>query len=109
LGLSQEIDVSGDWELTMETPRGKMTQKMHIEQEGEKVIVTMEGMGGEESTGEGTLQGSKITWSIIRSTPRGDFTITYAGAVEGDTRSGTAQRGDRGSMEWTAKRGSGSN
>jgi hypothetical protein len=90
--------------MTVQSPRGERTHNIHFEQDGEKLTVTMEGRGGEEITGEGTIKENKIEWSITRSTPRGEFTITYTGTVEGDTMSGEAQMGDFGSMEWTAKR-----
>lgn len=101
---AQEVNVTGDWEMTTQSPRGERTQTIHIEQDGEKITVTMEGRQGEEITAEGTVKGNKIEWSMTRSTPRGDFTITYTGTVEGDTMSGEAQMGDFGTMEWTAKK-----
>ncbi len=105
LGLSlQNADVSGDWELTMQTQRGEFTQNIHFEQEGEKLIVTMEGRGGGEFTGEGTIKGNDIEWTITRSTPKGEFTSTYQGVVEGDSMSGTVEMGQFGSIEWTAER-----
>jgi len=99
---AQEVNVTGDWELTMETPRGEITRAIHFEQEGENLIVTMEGREGEEVTGEGTVKGNEIEWTVTRSTPRGEFTMTYTGTVEEDTMSGEVQMGDRGSIEWTA-------
>jgi hypothetical protein len=97
----QDINVTGDWEMTTQSPRGERTSDIHFEQEGEKLIVTMQIMG-EEATAEGTVKGNKIEWSITRETPRGEFTLAYAGTVEGNTMSGEAQMGDFGSMEWTA-------
>jgi len=101
---SQDIDVTGDWELTMETPRGEMTADVTFVQEGEKLTVTMTGRGGREHTGEGTITGNSITWTITRSTPRGEFTVTYTGTVEVDSMSGEAAMGDMGTREWTAKK-----
>jgi hypothetical protein len=100
----QNIDVSGDWELTVKTQRGEFTQNVHFDQEGESLTVSMEGRGGGEFTGEGTIKDHDINWTITRSTPRGEFTSTYTGKVEGDTMSGTAAMGQFGSIEWTAKR-----
>lgn len=99
-----EVDVTGDWEITI-TMRGReRTSNMHIEQEGEKITVTMEGMRGGEMKGEGTVKGNEIEWTVTRETERGDFTITYSGKIEGDTISGEAQMGDFGSMEFKAKK-----
>jgi len=105
LGFSfQNADVSGDWELTMQSPRGEFTQNVHFDQEGESLTVTMEGRGGGEFTGEGTIKGNDIEWTVTRSTPRGEFTSTYKGVVEGDSMSGTVEMGQFGSVEWTAER-----
>lgn len=101
---AQEVDVTGDWEMTFTTPRGERTQDIHFEQEGEKLTVTWQSFRGEEITAEGTVKGNEIEWSVTRSTPRGEMTMTYKGKVEADTMSGEFQMGDRGPIEWTAKR-----
>lgn len=101
---AQDVNVTGDWEMTTQSPRGERTQDIHIDQEGQKIVVTMQGRGGEEMKAEGTVQGNKVEWSVTRSTQRGEFTISYKGTIEGDTMSGEAQMGDFGSMEWTAKK-----
>lgn len=104
LALSaQQVNVSGDWEMTITTPRGDMTRNIHFDQEGEKIKVTMEGMRGGETSGEGTVKGKEIEWTITRSGPMGEMTVTYKGTVEGDTMKGEVQMGDR-TVEWTAKR-----
>jgi len=101
---AQDINVTGDWEMTSQSPRGEMTRTLNFDQDGEKIKVTMEGFRGDEITGEGTIQGNKIEWTMTMSTQRGDFTMTYKGTVEGDSMSGTIEMGDRGSREWTAKK-----
>ena len=106
------VDVSGDWEITSEGRQGPRTQDAHIEQDGEKLTVTMQGGmgrrggqgGGGEITAEGTITGNKVEWSFTRSTPRGDFTTKYTGTVEGNTMSGEVDRGERGTAPWSAKR-----
>jgi hypothetical protein len=82
-----------------------MTSPAKFVQEGEKLTVTMTGPRGDESTGEGTVKGNEIEWTITRSTPRGEMTITYKGTIEDEnTMSGQAQMGDFGAMDWKAKR-----
>lgn len=102
--FAQEVNVTGEWELTTVTQRGEMTRTVKFVQEGEKLTVTMENPRGGEVTGEGTVKGNDIEWTITRSTPRGEFTMNYTGKVEGDTMSGEVQMGDFGSQEWKAKR-----
>lgn len=102
--LAQGVNVTGDWEMTVTSPqRGDMTWTVHFEQEGEKLTVTMTTQRGEVK-GEGTIKGNEIEWTLTRSTPRGEFTQTFKGKVEGDTMSGEVQMGDFGSMPWKAKK-----
>jgi len=99
---AQEINVTGDWELTMETPRGERTSKIHFDQDGESITVNMSSSRGGEVTAEGTIKGNEIEWTVTRSTPRGEMTMTYTGKVEGNTMSGEVNFGDRGQAEWKA-------
>ena len=101
---ADEVNVTGDWELTVETPRGEMTSDVKFVQEGENLTVTMTGPRGDEITGQGTVKDNEIEWSISRSTPRGEMTSTYKGKVEGDTMTGEVQMGRFGSGEWSAVR-----
>ncbi|MFZ2055487.1 MAG: hypothetical protein WAU81_14960 [Candidatus Aminicenantales bacterium] len=102
LCLAQEaVNVSGEWDFTMTTPRGEMTSTAKFVQDGEKITVTMISERG-ESTGTGTITGADIEWTITRESPRGQFTITYKGKVEGTSMKGEAQMGDFGSAEWKA-------
>jgi hypothetical protein len=101
VALAQQTNVSGEWELTMETQRGPMTQTLKIVQDGEKITVTMVSQRG-ETTGEGTVKGKDIEWSIKRTGRDGnEMTFTYKGTVEGTTMSGTVEM-PMGSMEWKA-------
>ncbi len=98
-----KIDVTGEWEITRETPRGPMTSTVTFKQEGENLTVTSVGRDGQEIVSKGTIKGNELEWSMTRSTPQGEFTVVNKGKVEGDTMTGTTQMGDR-TSEWTAKR-----
>jgi hypothetical protein len=98
----QTANVSGEWELTLQTPRGDITLTTKFTQDGEKLAVTMLGPRGGESSGEGTIKGNSIQWTVSRPGPDGNpFTVTYKGTVEGTTMSGTAEN-PRGSVNWKA-------
>jgi hypothetical protein len=104
LGFSQEkINLTGDWEMTTSAPQGEMTADLKIVQTGDKLAVTVSSQFGEIS-GEGTISGTDVEWTLSTDTPNGRFTIYYKGKVEGDTLSGEAQMGDFGTMAWKAKR-----
>lgn len=102
LSLAQAtVNVSGEWDFTMTTPRGEMKATAKFVQEGEKITVTVISRRG-ESTGKGTIKGAEIEWTITRKTQRGEMTIDYKGKVEGNTMKGEAQMGDAGTSEWKA-------
>jgi len=101
-----QANVAGDWEMTSEGRQGPRTTNIKIEQDGEKITVTMPGFrGGGEIKAEGTIKGNEIEWTITRpGREGGEFKITYKGKVEGNTMTGTVEMGDFGSREWTAKK-----
>jgi hypothetical protein len=98
------VDVSGTWEMTREGRQGPMTTDFTIEQDGNKIKVTMPGFrGGDPMTGEGTIEGNELQWTITRETQRGEMVMEYKGTVEGDAMTGTMMIMDR-EMEWTARK-----
>jgi hypothetical protein len=105
---AQQVNVTGDWELTFTTQRGPTTMNINFKQEGEKLTVTTTGRGGEEIKAEGTVKGNEIAWTITRSTERGEFKQAFKGKIEGDTISGqftmTTPMGERGPTDWKATR-----
>jgi hypothetical protein len=101
---AQEVNVTGTWDMTTQTPRGERTSPVVFEQTGENLKVKMTGFRGDELTGTGTVKGQDIEWTITRTTPRGEMTSTYKGTVDGDTMKGDVQMGDFGSFPWTAKK-----
>lgn len=102
--IAKAVDVSGDWTLTLVTPRGERTSDATFVQNGEELKVTIKDPQGAEVSGKGTVKGNEIEWTVTRTTPRGEMTLTYKGKVEGDSMAGEAQMGERGSAEWKATR-----
>jgi len=101
----KKIDISGVWEMTIETPRGSMPPSdATFVQEGEKLKVTMKNPMGEDMKGEGTLKADAVEWTFSFSTERGDMTLVFKGKIEGETMSGEIQMGDFGTMSWSAKK-----
>ena len=101
---AEKIDVTGDWELTTVTPQGERTRDINFVQKGEDLTVTTKNREGQEVKSEGTVKDKKIEWTTTMTTPRGEFTMTYKGTVEGDKMSGEVQMGDFGTREWKAER-----
>ncbi len=98
----KDANVAGTWEMSMQGPRGTMTQTLTLEQTGKDLKGTLKGMRG-ESPVEGTVDGNKINFTVKRQTPNGERTIPYTGTVDGDNIKGTVKFGEN-DVEWTAKR-----
>lgn len=113
--LAVASDITGDWELTSETPRGTMTRPMHFVQKGEALEVTTTRPGrpneqgepgpAQEIKGAGTVKGNDIEWTFTMKGRDGEErTVAYKGTIDGDTMKGTFSMGQMGDTEWTAKR-----
>lgn len=101
LALAQ-AKVDGNWEMSMQGRQGTMTQTLTLKTDGNKLTGTMKGQRGETPL-EGTVDGNKITFTVTRQTPNGEFKQTFNGTVDGDNIKGTVQMGEN-SRDWTAKR-----
>jgi hypothetical protein len=99
----EPAQVTGSWEMSVETPRGAMTQALTLQQDGGTLKGTLKGQRGEAPV-TGSVTGNKISFAVTRDTPNGSFTIEYSGTVAGDSMTGTAHS-ERFDGKWTAKRG----
>jgi hypothetical protein len=102
--LAQEaVDVSGDWEITIESPRGTRTRTVTFEQDGNELTGTMETQMGATPISEGSVNGSEISFTMVFTRGEGSMSLVYTGTVEGDEMSGNVVT-PRGEIPWTAKR-----
>jgi len=105
IAAEESAKVAGTWEMTSQGRRGTRTQTLTIQQDGSTIKGTVKGERGEAPL-EGSVAGSKITFTITRETPNGSFTIEYTGTFDGDSLKGTSHS-ERFDGEWSAKRASG--
>lgn len=97
------VDVSGNWEITSESPRGTMTRNVTFTQEGSKLTGSIETRDGSVPIQKGSVDGNKISFTVVMSRGGNNFEMTYTGTVDGDTAKGTFQT-PRGEVPWTGKR-----
>ncbi len=74
-----------------------ITQTFDLKSEGSKIAGSVSMAFGDREPRkaeikEGKLDGNNFTFSVVMSTPNGEFTTVYKGTVEGDTLKGTASR-----------------
>ena len=100
---STQADMAGEWAVSFTTPQGPQEFTMYVVQEGTRLNGRLTSEYGEFPL-RGTLDGSDftITWSI----PDGGriLEITFTGKVDGDSMTGTAKLGTRGSGELSGTR-----
>ncbi|MFW6159536.1 MAG: hypothetical protein ACOC57_00160 [Acidobacteriota bacterium] len=101
---SQEVNITGDWNLIIQSQRGEMNWDVNFLQEGEDLSVTMSGPRGNQVTGKGKVKEKVVNWSVTWDTRRGEMTVTFSGTVENGKITGEAQFGSRGSREFTAEK-----
>jgi hypothetical protein len=98
-----QINLTGDWDMTIESPQGTNTVKVTLTQDGEKVSGLFKSQFGElPVTGALTGVDLKIAFSLPIQGQSVDIVMT--GKVEGPTLAGTVQFGGFGEGDWTAKR-----
>lgn len=99
--FGQTIDLSGEWTIKSQTPRGERQTTMNITQ-------TSHGVVGKTSKTDVHLlvEDQNISWSQPMSTPMGSMTVKYQGVFNEESMEGTFSM-DSGpmagqSMTWSA-------
>lgn len=97
------VDVTGVWDMTVESPQGAMEIVATYKQEGEKLTGTQASQMGEVAL-QGTVVGNEIKYAFTIDMGGQQMTISFAGKVDGDTMAGVFEFGGMGSAGWSAKR-----
>jgi len=101
--VSAQIDISGPWEVTFESPQGPATIDVTFKQTGESVdgsVATP--MGTVDFTG--ALINGALTMSSKLNLQGNKLDIAMKATVSGDTMAGNLVVGGLGEIPWTAKR-----
>lgn len=99
-----KTDVTGTWDVSIETPNGAMPGTVTFKQEGEKVTGAQTGPTGEEMKFEGTVKDAALAYVLKINMEGNEMAISFSGKVDGDSIAGTFDFGGMGSGAWTAKR-----
>lgn len=103
-GEAPTVDVTGTWDLTMETEMGTFESTLTLTQEGADLRGSTRSEFAQGRVVSGTVSGNSIEFTVSFSMGDQSFDIEFSGTVEGDTASGSGEGGMVGSFEWTAKR-----
>jgi D-glucosaminate-6-phosphate ammonia-lyase len=96
-------DVSGTWELNVESPMGSRASDAIFTQTGETLGGKMVSPRGEVPL-TGTIDGDTVKFGINVNVQGQSLQIDYSGTITGDTMSGTVMFGSFGDGKWTGKR-----
>jgi L-seryl-tRNA(Ser) seleniumtransferase len=96
-------DVTGTWELNVESPMGSRASDAIFTQSGETLAGKMVSPRGEVPL-KGSIAGDAIKFGINVNVQGQDLQIDYTGTVTGDTMSGTVVFGSFGDGKWTGKK-----
>jgi hypothetical protein len=99
-----QTTVSGDWDVTIQSPQGANTTLVTLKQDGEKVSGIFKSPQGQLPFDGGTLTGSDLKFTFTITTQGMQIPITLTGKVEGATITGKADFGGFAEGDWSATR-----
>jgi hypothetical protein len=99
---TEAVDVTGAWDLTVESQEGTAHPSITLKQEGERITGTYEGKIG--GSLEGTIKGNEISFSLNLKFQDTSYTVTYTGTVTENSMKGTVRFGNTGTGSWSANR-----
>ena len=100
---AKTIDITGTWEMTVESPQGQMLIIANYKQEGETLTGTHVSEMGEAPL-KGTVKGADIEYTLTLDMGGQQVSIVHKAKVDGDTITGSAIIGEMGTIAFTAKR-----
>ncbi|MBI1840141.1 MAG: hypothetical protein HYR88_04735 [Verrucomicrobia bacterium] len=104
-----EKPAEGWWRWTFEMPDGsKLEPRAKLKQEGQAITgVSIPRAGLESPISEGSIEGKRVRFSVVREENGRKATTVYSGAIDGDLIRGEIQSdwgGQRSVYPWEAKR-----
>jgi hypothetical protein len=96
------VDVTGAWEMEVQTDQGAGTPSFTFKQDGEKLTGDYKGAFGEAKL-TGTVKGDKIEWSI-KVSGQVEGTVVYTGTTDGKTMKGKVSLAGIGDGTFTGKK-----
>lgn len=96
-------DLSGTWELAVDSPQATSKPTMTLTQEGNEVTGTYTGSFGSSDIA-GTVDGDEFVLTANMSAQGQEVALTYSGSQSDDTISGNLDLGGMGGAEFTGKR-----
>ena len=97
------VDITGSWEMTVESPQGTMVITANFKQDGETLTGTHVSEMGEAPL-KGTVKGADVEYTLALDMGGQQMSIVHKAKVDGDTMKGSADIEGMGTIAFTAKR-----
>ena len=102
--VAAQTDVTGSWDMTINTDQGALPGTLTLQQDGEALSGSLISDQGTIEFDGGTVSENKLEW-VVEVDAGGQFIeIAMSGVVDGDMMTGTMDFGGYGGGDWTAKR-----
>jgi len=95
--------IDGKWNLTIKTPLGDRSSTLDVTSAGGKLTGAQSADDGTQAIENGAIDGDEASWSVDITSPM-PMTLSFSGAVSGDTLSGTVQLGGFGESTFEGQR-----
>lgn len=96
--------VLGAWEMTLETPRGSMTQTLTFVADGDTLAGSATGPNGTVQLQNVAFEDGRLTFQATWSFRNREITQSFSASIEGDRMTGTVAGPRGGPREFTAVR-----
>ncbi len=102
--LFAQVNVAGDWEVTINTPQGSNTAIASLKQDGDKVSGVLKNQMGELPFEGVSVTGDELKFTFTVNFQGTPLPITLTGKVKGNTIDGKADFAGMAEGDWSAKR-----
>ena len=100
---AKPVNITGAWEMTVETPQGTMVITANYKQDGETLTGNHVSEMGEAAL-KGTVKGNDIEYTLTLDMGGQQMSIVHKAKVDGDTMTGSADIEGMGSITFKCKR-----
>jgi hypothetical protein len=101
--IAADANVTGEWDLTVESPAGTGTPHFSLKQDGASISGTYKGALGEAPV-TGSVKGNAVVIQFRVEAQGMEMDVIYKGTVDGAAMSGTVTLGDFGEGKFTGKK-----
>ena len=101
--FAADANVSGEWDMSVQTQAGSGSPHFSLKQEGTAVTGSYKGQLGEAPV-TGTVKGNEVSLTYKVSGQGQELVVTYTGTVEGNTIKGKVSMGELGEGTFTGKK-----